>query len=67
MLFSAGKLKEPEYHVKGGFWNEENEKYRNEIMSGWQRKNSYIFTFLFLILTGIMVNKRYEKKKVVKF
>ena len=30
---------------------------------GWQRKNSYIFTFLFLILTGIMVNRRYEKRK----
>ena len=25
------------------------------------------FTFLFLILTGIMVNRRYEKKKEVKF
>ena len=67
MLFSAGKLKEPEYHVKGEFWNEESENYQNEIMSGWQRKNSSFFTFLFLILTSIMVNKRYEKKKVVKF
>lgn len=25
------------------------------------------FTFLFLILTGIMVNRCYEKKKEVKF
>lgn len=25
------------------------------------------FTFLFLILTGIMVNRRYEIKKEVKF
>ena len=25
------------------------------------------FIFLFLILTGIMVNRRYEKKKEVKF
>lgn len=32
-----------------------------------QRKNSSFFTFLFLILTGIMVNSRYEKKKEVKF
>lgn len=36
-------------------------------MSGWQRKNSPFFTFLFLILTGIMVNRRYEIKKEVKF
>lgn len=34
VLFSAGKLTEPEYHVKGEFRNEENEKNRNEIMSG---------------------------------
>lgn len=26
-----------------------------------------LFTFLFLILTGIMVNRRYEIKKEVKF
>lgn len=25
------------------------------------------FTFLFLILTGIMINRRYENKKEVKF
>lgn len=67
MLFSAGKLQEPEYHVKGEFWNEENENNRNEIMSGWQRKNSSFFIFLFLILTGIMVNRRYKIKKEVKF
>lgn len=30
-------------------------------------ENSSFFTFLFLILTGIMVNRRYEKKKEVKF
>ena len=26
-----------------------------------------LFSFLFLILTGIMVNSRYENKKEVKF
>ena len=36
-------------------------------MSGWQRKNSSFFIFLFLILTGIMVNRRYKIKKEVKF
>ena len=45
VLFSAGKLQEPEYHVKGEFWNEENEKIRNEIMSGWQRNISSFFYF----------------------
>lgn len=35
--------------------------------SWWFIENYLLFTFLFLILTGIMVNRRYEKKKEVKF
>lgn len=39
-------------------------------MKSWVADNGKIppfFTFLFLFLTGIMVNRRYEKKKEVKF
>ena len=30
-------------------------------------RNSSLFSFLFLILTGIMVNRHYKNKKEVKF
>ena len=39
-------------------------------MKSWVADNGIFppfFTFLFLILTGIMVNRYYEKKKEVKF
>lgn len=36
-------------------------------MSDNNGKIPLFFIFLFLILTGIMVNRRYEKKKEVKF
>lgn len=39
-------------------------------MKSWVADNEKIplfFTFLFLILTGIMVNRHYEIKKEVKF
>lgn len=45
-------------------------KMKNIEMKSWVADNGKIppfFTFLFLILTGIMVNRRYEKKKEVKF
>ena len=45
-------------------------KMKNIGMKSWVADNGIFplfFTFLFLILTGIMVNRRYEKKKEVKF
>lgn len=45
-------------------------KMKNIEMKSCEATTEYFFlffTFLFLILTGIMVNRRYEKKKEVKF